>query len=108
MTEDQTKKILSDLAENTKMTKVIYKCMVGDPISGVPGFLQNHNRLVGDMYGIDPDGKPIEGKKNTIKERVSDLESNQKKVVWFVAGVVALYTAVKIGIAEFFGRLFEK
>jgi hypothetical protein len=91
-----------------KQIDEIYEVLMGDPIKGIPGLFHRHNRIVEDLYGIGMDGKEIEGKKNTISLRISNLENNQKKVIWTITGVCGAFTAIKLGCVALFTKIFER
>jgi len=61
-----------------------------------------------DLYAIGPDGHPIEGKSNTILERLSSMEDRQKKALWIFTGILVAFTAVKIGLTALVTKLFSK
>jgi hypothetical protein len=88
--------------------KRIEQALLGDGFTGRKGIIHYHDQTIEDLYGIDSDGKPIKGKSNTVLNRISDLEDNQKKVFWIFGGVLAALTAIKLGWTTIVERFFSK
>ena len=94
------------VALNKKVDE-IHHALIGDPFKGVEGIVTQHNMVMEDMYGIGPDGKPIEGKHNSALKRISNLEEKQNKVLYVFTGVVGLAVAIKLGITVLFEKVFK-
>lgn len=95
----------TQLANNVKE---IRDAMLGDPIKGNIGFMQNQHRMMEDVYGILPDGSFTEmTKKNCMLTRMSRQEDNQKKVLWIGTGVMGCFTIINVGISKFIASFFS-
>jgi hypothetical protein len=91
-----------------KNVEEIRAALIGDPLEGRNGIIHYHQKMVDDLYGLDPEGRPIEGKTNTVLMRLSSLEEKQKKALWTFTGIVGMAVAIKFGLAAVFGKIFDK
>lgn len=94
------------VALNRKVNE-IHAALIGDPLKGIDGIVTWQNTMKEDLYGIGPDGRPIEGKNNTALKRISNLEEKQNKVLYVFTGVVGLAVAIKLGITVLVEKVFK-
>lgn len=92
----------------TKSVNRIEAALLGDAMQGRKGIIHFHDQMAEDLYGVGPDGKPIEGKSNTLLNRMSDMEDKQKKAIWIFGTIIAIITAIKVGWAALVEKIFEK
>jgi len=110
MSQDETNQIkklserIDTVLENQDRILI---ALLGDALEGKNGIIHYHNQMVEDNYGIGPDGKPIEGKRNTVLNRISQLEGNQSMIKWVITGVVGFGIAMKVGLIELIGKVFK-
>lgn len=95
------------VALNQKVNE-IHDALIGDPMKGRSGIVSRQNAILLDLYGIGPDGNPIEGKENTVLKRLSGIEDNQKKVIWIFSGLLLAFTAAKVGLTALVDKLFSR
>lgn len=88
--------------------KEIRSALLGDAFTGRKGIIHFHDLLTQDVYGVGSDGRPIEGKSNTLLSRISALEDNQKKAIWIFSGLLLAFTAAKVGLTALIDRIFNK
>jgi hypothetical protein len=91
-----------------KKVEEIHTALIGDPLNGRNGMMHYYGKTIEDLYGVDPAGDPIEGKRNTVMERLSNLEDKHKKVLWVFTGIVGVSVAIKFGLTAIFGKIFDK
>lgn len=85
----------------------IRKALLGDDFGGRKGIIHYHDLMVEDLYAIDSNGKSIEGKKNTLLLRVSDLEDGRKKAKYVFGGFLAAALGAKFGITALIEKYWK-
>jgi len=95
------------VALNRKVDE-IHEALIGDPFRGKIGIVNRQNLMMQDLYGLSPDGSPIDGKENTVLKRLSGVEDNQKKAVWIFSGIMVAVVAAKAGISALLEKVFTK
>lgn len=85
----------------------IRSALLGNDMEGRKGIIHFHDLMREDLYGLGSDGKAIEGKKNTLLLRVSDLEDGRKKAKWLFGGALVAALAAKFGISALLEKYFK-
>lgn len=101
----------SEFRKLARSVQRIETALLGEGFEGDgKGMMHYHNRMREDMYGEDPDGKPIEGKSNTILKRLSREEDTRKHVTWIFTGMTLFWIGLKFGwgvLVELLSKLFK-
>jgi hypothetical protein len=92
----------------TESVERIELALLGDAMEGRKGIIHWNDQMKEDLYAIGPDGNPIEGKSNTLLNRVSNMEEKQKKALWIFSGIAFAIVAVKSGITAVIDKIWTK
>jgi hypothetical protein len=83
----------------------IKEALLGNALKGKLGVLHHHNQMYADLYGIAAHGEKSDSSvHNSILSRMSQVEDNQKKLVWMGAGIGAGAATVWAVILKFIGK----
>lgn len=97
----EVRKLIKDVGE-------IKAALLGDALTGKLGLMNNHDKIMLDMYGIDPTGAEVRSKKNTLLKRLSSVEDFQKKFIWVVGGIIFVLTASRLGFGAVIDLIYKK
>lgn len=91
----------------SKSVEEIRSALLGDDMNGRKGIIHFHDLMREDLYGLGTDGRAIEGKKNTLLLRVSDLEDGRKKAKWVFGGFILAALGAKFGITALIEKYWK-